>query len=206
MRYTEIRINVTVAAIGLAAITYGQVPPQPIVLSATDPRPLAKAAELFERRYGIPVSYEDVTYAYDGDVVDQTNPDYRKTHPTAKALIPRGGAVAIRGQASAVVRTPSEASPVLQTALDDHAKAHNPGEFVLLQNSEGLVIVPSNSRDANGVLAPDHSPLETRISFPLLQRTALETLDLICSVVTGASGKRVLVGTTPFLSCPGKRW
>jgi hypothetical protein len=204
MKHSYTRINITAAVILPTAIVYGQVLSQPIILSVTDPRPLAKAGELFERRYGIPVSYEDVAYVYDGDVIDQTDPDYKKTHPNIRALIPRGGAVTIRGQAGAVVPTPREASLVLQTALDDHARANNPGEFALLQNSDGLVIVPSSSRDANGILAPDHSPLETNISFLQVQRTALEALESICSAVTGASGKKVVVGTTPFRSLSGQ--
>src|SRR5205823_621062 len=125
--------STTAATLLLASVTYGQAGPQVVIFSATDPRPLAKAAELFERRYGIPISYEDVAYAYDGDVIDQINPEDKKTHPDVRALIPKGGSVELRGQAGAIAHTPSDARLMLQTVLDGHAKAGNPGEFALLQ-------------------------------------------------------------------------
>jgi len=204
MKYSYTPINTTVATIVLTAATYGQALPSQVILSATDPRPLAKAGELFERKYGIPMSYEDVAYAYDGDVIDQTSPEYKKTHPEGKALMPKGCSVELRGQAGAIVRTPMDAKLMFQTVLDGHARVGNPGVFALLQNNDGLVIVPTSGRNWNGALVQDHSPLDTSISFPELRRTAVETLELICNTVADASGKKVVVGTTPLLGLPGQ--
>ena len=44
MRYTYAKINTTVVTLVLAAMTCRQALPQQVILSATDPRPLAKAA------------------------------------------------------------------------------------------------------------------------------------------------------------------
>lgn len=181
----------------LASVAYGQQ--VGIILSATDPRPLAKAAQAFELHYGIPMSYEDPAYAYDGDLIDKTDPTYKISHPDVRALIPKGGSVVLRGNLSALVSSPTDAIPLLQPLLDDHVRAGNPGEFALVQSGDGVVIVPTKVRDANGILLADQSPLEVRISFPELQRTDLETLDAICGTILANSGKKVMVATTPFI-------
>lgn len=81
----------TVTAAVLANVSmFGQAALQPIIISATEPRPLESVGKLFERRFGIPVSYEDAAYAYSGDVIDQTSQEYKKAHPEARALSPKG--------------------------------------------------------------------------------------------------------------------
>jgi hypothetical protein len=197
-----------VLGIGLVAgVGYGQVAGEVIILSATGPRPLVKAADQLEARYGIPVSYEDATYAYEGDLVDETDPAYKLSHPGIRALGVKNGSAVLRGNLSASVRSPADAMPLFQSLLDDYVRAGNPGEYALVQSGDGVVIVPTRVRNENGVLLPDQSPLETRISFPELQRTDLETLAAICGAILANSGKKVVVGTTPFggLQSPGTR-
>ena len=186
-----------VVSVGLlAGVAYGQVG---VIFSVTGSSPLAKAAEEFEARYGIPISYEDPAYAYDGDLVDHTDPDYKRSHPDGpKALVPKGGTVVLRGNFHAPVRSSVDAMPLLQSLLDDHARAGNPGEFALVPSGDGVVIVPTKVRDANGFLVPDQSPLEVRISFPELQRTDLETLDAICGTILADSGMKVGVASHNF--------
>ena len=188
-----------VVGIGLLAVVYGQqVAREGVILSETGPRPLAKAAEALEGRYGIPVSYEDPAYVYDGDIVDFTDPAYKISHPGIRALGVKSGSVVLRGNLSASVRSPADAISLFQSLLDDHVRAGNPGEFALVQSGDGVVIVPTKVRDANGILSPDQSPLEVRISFPEQERTANEAMDAICGAILANSGKKVVLGMDPF--------
>ncbi len=60
--------------------------------SITDLRPLLKATEILISRYGVPISYEDVSaYKYYADLADPV--DYRAAHPDARILPPRGGSL-----------------------------------------------------------------------------------------------------------------
>lgn len=189
-----------VLGIGLVAgVAYGQVAREGIILSATGPRPLVKATDELEGRYGIPVSYEDAAYAYEGDLVDETDPAYKISHPGIRALGVKSGSVVLRGNLNALVRSPADAMSLFQSVLDDHVRAGNPGEFALVQSGDGVVIVPIRVREASGILVPDQSPLEVRISLPDLERTDLETLYAICAAIQANSGRTVRVGTTPFL-------
>jgi hypothetical protein len=187
-----------VVGIGLlAGVAYGQVG---VIFSVTGSSPLAKAAEEFEARYGIPISYEDPAYAYDGDLIDHTDPDYKGSHPGgSRALDPKVGTVVLRGNFRALVRSSTDAMPLLQSLLDDHVRAGNPGEFALIPNGDGVAIVPTRVRSANGVLSPDQSPLEVRISLPELKRTAKQTLDAICGAIQANSGKQIGVASSPFI-------
>jgi hypothetical protein len=187
-----------VVGIGLlAGVAYGQVG---VIFSLTDSRPLAKAAEEFEARYGIPISYEDPAYAYNGDLIDHTDPDYKRSHPGGfRALDPKVGTVVLRGNFRALVRSSADAMAMLQSLLDDHLRAGNAGEFALISNGDGVAIVPARVRNANGVLSPDQSPLETRISLPELRRTATQTLDAIGGAIRTNSGKEVGVASSPFI-------
>ena len=188
-----------VVSIGLfATLAYGQT----VIISVTGARPLDQAAEQFEARYGIPVSYEDATYVYKGDLVDKTHPDYAKSHPDGpRALFPKGGTLVLRGDPNLpfYVAPGNAAMPLLKSLLDAHVKAGIPGEFKVIPNGDGLDIVPVAVKDVAGILSPDQSPLETKISLPELKRTGDETLNEICKAILASSGKKVGVGSSPFM-------
>jgi hypothetical protein len=153
---------------------------------------------------GVPISYEDAAYSYEGDLIDKTDPVYRETHPNGpRALAPKGGALEIRfsvvpSGAGGHLPIPS-LTTVLQGTLTQQVAAGIPGEFRVLEIPEqGFAIVPLRVRDTSGNLVPDQSPLETRISFPREERDGIRTLELICGAVTSASGRKVVLGTVPI--------
>src|SRR5262249_21361508 len=58
------------------------------IIDLNDPHPLARAAEILTARYGVPISFEDVSnYSYQGDLSDPIK--LRVDHPDAKRLPPR---------------------------------------------------------------------------------------------------------------------
>ena len=180
----------------LAIITVSaQVATGDVLFSVTDPRPLAKAAEQLEVRYGIPIYYEDAALSYSGDIVARGDAEFQLRHP--KALSPKGGSVTIRALAGAKITGPTDLQSVLQTALDSHAEEGNAGQFKLLQTGTGVAIIPTNVRNTNGVWVPDQSPLDTAVSFPDLQRNGMETIELIRNILINTSGKSVELGTVP---------
>jgi len=173
------------------------------VISVNEPRPLAKAAELLERKYGVRIAYEDATYAYGGDLVDKTDQKYKQTHPSAKVLIPKTGALTIvlpvGLAASEGLGATANPAPTIQTAIETHMANGYPGEFKLIStvNGDAFDIVPTGVRSAAGVVVADRSPLETLISFPNIQRNAMDTLKLICNNVSIATGKTITLGMLP---------
>ena len=64
--------------------------------TASDPRPVAKAAEQLERLYRVPITYEDPAYAYPGAIDDVTAAVRRgpaAPGPAGRVLVPRGGTI-----------------------------------------------------------------------------------------------------------------
>jgi hypothetical protein len=159
-------------------------------------RPLSKAADLVEIRYGIAVSYEDAMYAYEGDVVDKTDPAYKSKHPEAKVLIPKPGRLEIALPKAPATQAVS-LSTILQAIVDQHLSKGNAGQFKVIPIGQGYTIVPESVRNSAGVLIPDASPLDVRISFPEMERTAFDALSAICQAVSAASARRVVVPATP---------
>lgn len=190
-------ITLAVILSAVAASATGQV--SPATISVNDPRPLAKAAEALEREYGVPISYEDPAYAFSGDVVDKTDPQYKALHPDAKVLIPRGGSISVTMPSQPLnLASPSGGDPlsVIQEALSAHAAAGYPGQFKAVKTAIGYAVLPTGVRSTAGAVVAELSPFDTPISFPTIQRGVGETLKLICQTVSSASGRTLVLGVT----------
>ncbi|MCY7391836.1 MAG: hypothetical protein LH647_10235, partial [Leptolyngbyaceae cyanobacterium CAN_BIN12] len=60
---------------------------------------MAAALEILEAKYGVVITYEDVPYMHEEEIMDQTSSEYRQSHPGGpRALIPRGGSLEITDQ------------------------------------------------------------------------------------------------------------
>lgn len=186
----------------LAGLAYGQA----VIFSVTGSESLAEAAQQFEMRYGIPVSYEAPNYAYEGDLVDDNDAGYpgyaRRFANGSKALV-KGGPLALRGDPNkqlSLFNAAADAMPMLQSLVDDHAKADYPGRFTLIPTGDGVAIVPTAIKNAAGILVPDQSLLETRITLPLMRRTVDETVEAISKAIRTSTGKNIVAGDDQFRS------
>ena len=203
-------VLVSTLAVGLgvfrSASSQGQASNSEVAVSVEGPRPLAEAAKLLELKLGVGVSYEDVPLVYSGDYARASNTSwgrkYGDDHAEFKAANPfgfTGGTLQIRFQTDTRTRQPiAPASRLLQDVIDQHSTRNNPGEFRLATLGNDFSIVPTAARDRNGKMVAVRSPLDFPISFPVAERTGMETLRIICDAVTMASGYRVGVGSIPL--------
>jgi hypothetical protein len=166
-------------------------------ISVTEPRPLARVAEILTTRYGVPVSYEDVSaYAYDGDLSAATS---EKQGPRAAAILPRSTSLKFFAEPLSIsfdpVRTadPAAVAKMLRAILAQHEAAGNPGRFKLLETAGGLVIVPTAVRDYSGTFVPDQSLLDLRISFQAAGGESTSPLWAFRDALKAVSGKDISV-------------
>ena len=131
-------------------------------LFVEDPRPLAKAAELLEHRFGWRITYEDPPYVYIGDLVDNTAPEYRGP---LRALTPAGRQINVDYPISTKTGKLDDPRQMLQLLLDAHTLLGNPELFRFMQNGEVFHIVPSQVRNTSGVLMNVVPTLEVPITF-----------------------------------------
>jgi hypothetical protein len=170
----------------------------PQTLTIEDPRPIAKALELLQSKYGYVVTYEDPRYTYEGDLKDVSQQMTGSVDPRhrIRTLVPVGGAVNISVPTTAIdSRT---LTPVLSQLLQSHAALQKGGHFRLLEEGGVFHVIPTEVQDRSGNWQPQSSLLDSTITVPKLTNAdGMTMLDAICESLTRGSGARVLVGTVP---------
>jgi len=164
--------------------------------TVTDPRPLARAAELLERKLGVPISYEEPLWTTQGDIMAAAdlpqNHELTIKYPNWRGpLGPRSSTVDVLIPTTEAERKSLGAARIIQSVLDNHRGRRNPGEFKLLQLSDGAFsIVCERVEDATGRVVEHTSPLDVRISLPEQERTISQTLDVLVQAIntTGSWG------------------
>ena len=88
---------------------------------------------------------------------------------------------------------------ILEAFVEDHTTRHNSGEFTVVQfGINEFSIVPRGGKDATGKFGSQHSPFDTRISFPQETRTGVATLKLILEGIKAAGGESIGIGSVPY--------
>src|SRR5215469_10403415 len=108
-------------------------------ISVEDPRPLAKAIEVLEGRYGWVITYEDPRYVYSSEIKDVTlsvrrDLDRFKPGQAPRVLIPKGGRLAFDYDVKSETNLPGNPRTVVQELLKAHAASDNAGRFRLESN------------------------------------------------------------------------
>jgi hypothetical protein len=173
----------------LAAVSpRAQSGPTTFRVSVDDPRPVARAVQFIEARYGIPISYEDPTLTYEGDIVDKTV----RFDLGRRALYPRGG------QLDVLTTSPhDDPLPALLQVLQAHAASGGAGQFRVLLDAGMINVVPRRTRDANGDWIDDHPLLDTPLRLAPQSVNGAQGVQMICSSIADATGRVVRVGTIP---------
>jgi hypothetical protein len=181
----------------------GQHEPASDTLSVNDGRPVEKAAEELEKKYGWIISYEDSANAYEGDLVDVTekvsrNLDKFKPGEAPRVFVPKGGELSFSYTLDPDTQKPADSFVVVQQLLNAYASGGNPGVFRLDRDGERLHIVPVAAKNKDGVLVSRQSVLDVSITLPAQKRNGLELLNAFCAAVSEASGTRVLPASAPL--------
>lgn len=159
------------------------------VYDITDPRPLHQAAELLERKLGVPISYEDPMWASTTDTVRASqlpgNHELLAQHPNWKGnLVPRVGTVTVVVPTTAEAKQASNPAYIIQAAISSYEANGNSGLFTLVRFGENeFSIVPAKAEDRAGRLVDQVSPLDLKISFPEAERNLPATIDLIAQAI-----------------------
>lgn len=170
-------------------------------LTANFPRPLAQALEAISQEYGWIIDYEDPPYHSPFDLVDDTGPRWRASHPNAKGVVRVSG-----GLFQSSFPEPSSESTeeqVLEKLVADYNSSGNPGKFVVRKETDGrYAVIGVSRRDEAGRDQAVNALLDTPITIPVQQRDARATLHLIVDTLSATSGVNVKLGTIGLSSDP----
>jgi|CXWL01.1.fsa_nt_gi hypothetical protein len=163
--------------------------------SVTGARPLSAAADLLENRFGMTVTYEDPPYLYEKDLKPYSTATDLRNPP----LIPAGTGFSL-GYEQVLARSGTPTGPVLLTGdlVAAHAAAAQPGRFQVTGTGTRLHLVPTQVRNAEGVLEGLRPVLDTPVLLAPGQRSALDVATELCAALTAAGSYPVDLGVVPF--------
>jgi hypothetical protein len=196
------------AGLAAVAVSFAQTSS---VIPVNDPRPLAQAALQLEGLIGVAINYEDVPYAYAGDMQNVTSsvmsPEQQAAHPGAEIWVPRGGQISVDlsqvpgfAQQSAIASAGVTSGVPLIAALIAAQTSHNlPGVYTLTSSNGAFYITPAQARNASGSLTNVIPALDTKITLAYQDRTAGETLDAILQQVSQGIGVQIGLGRVPVM-------
>lgn len=173
-----------------------------IKLSVEDQRPVAKAIEMLEAKYGWVITYEDPRYVHNSEVNDVTlkvRKDLDKFKPgeAPKVLVPKGGVLEFTYEVSPGTNLPNDPAMVVLKLLDAQAARNHGGRFRLESSGKTMHVIPTAIKNSGGVLTSQESVLDTFISLSAEDRTVERKLESICAAISQATGIPVNLGAYP---------
>lgn len=198
-----ILVSIIVSGKGVRGHEQGVQGNKKMHLSVADPRPVAKAVETLEAKYGWVITYEDPRYVHSSEIADVTGSvrkDLDKFRPgkSPRVLIPKGGSLTIDYDVEADTNRPTDPATVVRQLLNAHAASSNAVVFQLESGGRAIHVMPTAFRNRAGELVPQESVLNSSITLPAGRRSGLQSLEALCTAVSEATQMRVVVGTIPL--------
>ena len=164
-------------------------------VTANYPSPLLQAIGAVRIEYGWQVNYEEPPYFSQYDLVDNTDPKWRASHPLAKGVTRAAG-----GQFTSMFPEPTGASEeeVLKKIISDYNASGNPGKFELRkERDQQYSVVGVAVKDENGKDRTVVPLLDTPITEPNQELNGNDAVNLLLSLLGSQTGKTVIAGLSP---------
>jgi hypothetical protein len=165
-----------------------------VTVLASEPRPLRQAITAVREEYGWTIDFEDPPYYSNYDLVDDTAPEWRATHPGAKGVKRVAGGsfqTDYPERANTATSFPEE-EKVLNKIVSAYNLSGNPGKFTVRKEGEGrYAIIGEYIKDDVGQDQRVSSILDTPISMPNDTRSASEAVDFILKELSVKRGIKI---------------
>jgi hypothetical protein len=187
---------------------YAQAPEVPTnveTINVNNARPIAATLLALQKKYGLPISYEDPEYSHPFDMKDVTESvrkDYFAMGGSApRVVVPRGGP--FKFQFAVKDDKPDEDTKILIRRMLAEYSAQGGQVFEIQerateQHGTQWQIIPVRFRNPAGQFVDQPALLDNIISIPTGKMTGLGMLGRICDQLSQLSGRRVGIGTVPL--------
>jgi len=184
-------------------------PAQTKTVEITDGRPVAKAVQMLEGVYGVPITYEDPIAVHGSQLQDVTRQVQRTPNPSHKVVVQKDVTFSFalktpsrRHSASSETvqdrwRSDSEVADAISSVLDGYLASGGPVTFTTSEEDGIFHIIPTNYLDEEGKMRGATPILDTKVTIPPTVRTADSLLGEICLALSKSIGTRVEEGTAP---------
>jgi hypothetical protein len=180
-------------AIGLIVTFMGNASASPNTLTVQDPRPVAKAIQELDKRYGWQITYEDPPYSRYSDM-----PDVTPSVQEGSSVVPGASHVTVPNAAILSFPLPATNQDEL-TSVNAVVKIYNESHrgfaFAVMQGAGLLHVVPRQMTGLAGNLEPVTPVLDAVITIEPKERTAEEFLEEIFKKVSIATNTHLEMGT-----------
>jgi len=170
-----------------------------VTVTANAPLPLFQAISAIREAYGWQVSWEQAAGYSPFDVVDDTGPRWRASHPNAKGVTrPAGGLFTSTWPEVRDLSVTSLKADVLAKLIQDYNSTDNPGRHTLRTDPDGqLAVVGTQVKDENGAFRQTTPLLDTPLSVEMQKRTVYDTVRTVLAALSAATGNRIIIMSVP---------
>jgi len=165
-----------------------------VTVTANESLPLFQAIDAVRLEYGWQVNWESAPCYSHFDVVDDTAPKWRASHPNEKGVTRPAGGLYI-----GTFPEPKEISDLgaervtLNRLVDQYNATGNPGKYSLREGPGGqLSVVGTRVRDETGSLQDVRPLLDTPLTIRREPRSVYAAIKSILAALESATGKSVL--------------
>jgi hypothetical protein len=172
-----------------------------VFVVSNDPRPLSQALVGISEEYARLVDFEDPPYYSKYDLVDDTSPQWRATHPTEKGVTVIGGEFFQTEfpESPDAGSSAAGAEHILENVVSDYNASTNPGRFTVRDEGDGrFAIVGTELKDEDGKEQAVTPILDTLISIPTESRDAITGISAILDALSAKTHTKVILGMMPI--------
>jgi len=195
---TVVAILLPARSVSQAAHTDSQIKKPPIYqvgnvvhIHAEGPRPLLRALDALQDKYGWTVDYEDPQYPADLDLAPSLP---RRRHPNVRNLRGRRGSFSVEFNSGLAPDSPPDENSVLKIVVDRYNQSDADGQFELRKEQDGRIdVVGIGVRDQQGEVSSRQPILDPPITLKTKRRSADQTIALICQ----RAGRQSKIRVTP---------
>jgi hypothetical protein len=171
-------------------------------LSGNDSRPLTQALTALQQKFGWRLNYEDPQYISKLDVVAAKDLLDKSSYPDGEHRIPRGGVFAVEFPAGSPPDAAPDEQKTLQLIVDAYNRSGNPGQFELRRDKDRTEqvfdVVGTAAHDNQGRVSGQQAVLDLPITLAVEERTASDTIDLICQKIAEKAHVKITLGVHPL--------
>jgi len=197
------RARQVMIAMSLMVTFLGNASASPNTITVQGGRPVDKAIQELEKRYGWRITYEDPPYSHYSDIsvvtdlrlpaVPVQSPSQLQSLQGKSRLVPKGGSLSF---------TLPSADPDKLGAVEALVNSYNAsrgGKVFAVERGTGLLhVVPRQKTGSSGTLEPVTPILDTVITVEPKERTAAALIEEICKKISIATNTDVALGSGPL--------
>jgi hypothetical protein len=203
LRVVIFRARQVMLTVGLMVTFLGNATASPNTITVQGGRPVARAIQELEKRYGWRITYEDPPYSHYSDISVLTDirlpgvpvqslSQLQSLQGNKSRLVPKGGSLSF---------TLPSADPDELGAVEALVKSYNASRggnvFAVVQEASLLHVVPRQMTGLSGNLEPMKPVLDTVITIEPKERTAFALIEEICKKISISTNTNVVVGIVP---------